>query len=204
MVVKTPYLKAALFSGFAFASPGMLGSRTASAASFIISRRFMSDLAIGDAMGICPEPVAHRILMMPIMIIFMISIMYGVKRVRRRAHESEQGTGRRASDEDPGRRGAPVPAARLRRGHGGRGHEGRRSDARRLLRILSIQGGARCRGRPACLAPGSRRSKAAPAGGGLCRRLSQRQAPRQPRDLLSVFKPGNRSRAGFGRAPARY
>jgi hypothetical protein len=30
-------------------------------------------------MGICPEPVEHPILMMPIMIIFMILIMYGVK-----------------------------------------------------------------------------------------------------------------------------
>ena len=46
------------------------------------------------------------------------------------------------------------------------------------------------------LAAGSRRSKAVPAGGGLCRRLSQRQAPRQPRDLLSVFKPWERKRRG--------
>ena len=70
--------------------------------------------------------------------------------------------------------------------------------------VLSIQGGTYCRGGPTGFALGSRRSKAAPAGGGLCRRLSQRQAPRQPRDLLSVLKLGNGSRAGFSRAPTRY
>jgi len=49
-----------LFSGFAFANPGILVSKTASQASLIISRRFISDLAFKDAMGMFPEPVAHH------------------------------------------------------------------------------------------------------------------------------------------------
>jgi hypothetical protein len=61
MAVNTLYLGAALFSEFAFANPGILGSKTASEASFIISRRFISDLAFKDAMGIFPELIAHHL-----------------------------------------------------------------------------------------------------------------------------------------------
>jgi hypothetical protein len=60
MAVNTLYLRAALFSEFAFANPGMLGSKTASEASFIISLRFISDLAFKDATGIFPELIEHH------------------------------------------------------------------------------------------------------------------------------------------------
>ena len=55
-LLKSYAISAALFSGFAFANPGIAGSKTASAASFIISRRFISDLAFKDATEIFPEP----------------------------------------------------------------------------------------------------------------------------------------------------
>jgi hypothetical protein len=61
VMVKTLYLKVDAFSEFAFATPGIIGSKTASEASFIISRRFISDLAFKDAMGIFPELIAHHL-----------------------------------------------------------------------------------------------------------------------------------------------
>jgi hypothetical protein len=39
----------------------MLGSKTASEASFIISLRFISDLAFKDATGMFPELIEHHL-----------------------------------------------------------------------------------------------------------------------------------------------
>ena len=61
MAVNTLYLRAALFSEVAFANRGILGSKIASEASFIISRRFISDIAFKDAMGIFPELIAQHL-----------------------------------------------------------------------------------------------------------------------------------------------
>ena len=51
---------------------------------------------------------------------------------------------------------------------------------------------------------GSRYRRAARVGGGIRRPLSQRQAPLQPRYLLSVFKSGNGSRTRLSRTPTQH
>src|SRR3984885_960827 len=89
MAVNTLYLTAgALGSGFAFATPGIMGSMTAREANFIISRRFISKSRF-QAQAALPQQIADHhgvrhdttryLLMMSVMIIFMISVLYKVK-----------------------------------------------------------------------------------------------------------------------------
>src|ERR1700733_5816495 len=60
MTENTLYLTAGVLgSGFAFATPGIIGSMTAKEASFIISRRFISKSRF-QAQGAFPQQTADR------------------------------------------------------------------------------------------------------------------------------------------------